>query len=92
MPTSSPTHGCSGVLGNTYHPSDKTGTDGRVHAGLWDGSSVSDDSPPAVLWADGSTSAADPGVAVYWLNGSRIADNYFDFCDEVWPAELNRNR
>ena len=35
-------------------------------------------------WTDGSTSASSAGTPIYWVNGSKIADNYFDFCDGSW--------
>ncbi|WP_420432061.1 Calx-beta domain-containing protein, partial [Candidatus Poriferisocius sp.] len=72
--------GLFGVLGSTGD------TDGRVHAGLWDGTSLSGDDPPAVLWADGSVSAADAGIAIYALGAEKVADNYFDFCDGDWDG------
>ena len=49
---------------------------GRGHVGMWQSGSN--------VWADGSTSAAGAGTPVYWLDGSKVADNYFDFCDSGW--------
>ena len=49
---------------------------GRGHVGIWQSGSN--------VWADGSTSAASAGTSVYWLGGSKVADNYFDFCDSGW--------
>ena len=55
-----------------------SGANARVHNGMWTGSA----------WADASKNATDAGTAIYWLNGRKVADNYFDFCDESWD---NRN-
>ena len=50
------------------------GTSGRTHTGMWSNNA----------WTDGSTSASSSGIPIYWLNGSKVADNYFDFCDKSW--------
>ena len=56
-----------------------TSTDNaRVHNEMWAGSA----------WTDASKTPSDAGTPIYWLNGRKVADNYWDFCDESWD---NRN-
>ena len=57
------------------------GVAGRHHVELFTGTNLSDYRGNTV---DGSTSASSAGTPVYWLNGDKIADNYFDFCDQSW--------
>ena len=55
-----------------------SGANARVHNDMWTGSA----------WTDASKNANDAGTAIYWLNGLKVADNYWDFCDNSWD---NRN-